>query len=349
MYIVIAIIIFGVLITVHELGHFISAKLLGVKVTEFAVGMGPALFKRQRGETLYALRALPIGGFCAMEEDEESDDPRAFVNKAWWKRLIILVAGSGMNFLAGFIVLLIIVPGSAQFAAPVIVNFFEGCPYEGAQGLQVGDEFYKIDGHRTYFRNDVNMFLKRGSGVFDIVVERGGQRVTLEDFEMVPIEYELDGQTVLYYGFRYGTSRTGVASDFRDSWNASLDFVRMVWMGLGDIVTGQVGLRDLSGPVGIVDIISDVGEEAPTTSAAAFGISYLAAFIAINLAVMNMLPIPALDGGRVFFLLLTAAYEGIAKRKLNPKYEGYIHGAGMVLMLGFMAVVMFSDVYKLIK
>ncbi|MEG1165596.1 MAG: site-2 protease family protein, partial [Oscillospiraceae bacterium] len=130
-------------------------------------------------------------------------------------------------------------------------------------------------------------------------------------------------------------------------WNAAEDFVRMVWMGLSDLVTGAVGLRELSGPVGIVELISDVGQSAETSSAAVFSISYLAAFIAINLAVMNMLPIPALDGGRVLLLIISTIIEKISKRKLNPKYEGYIHAAGLVLMLGLMGFVMINDIYKL--
>lgn len=348
MYIVIAIIIFGVLITVHELGHFTAAKLCGVKVSEFAVGMGPAIIKKQKGETLYSLRALPIGGYCAMEEDEESDDPDSFVNKSWWKRLIILVGGAFMNFLTGFIILLIIMPGLGRsFWQPVLAEFFEGCPYESADGLQLGDEFYKIDGHRIYFTSNIGTYLERGSGVYDIELIRNGEKIILKDYKMVPVEYTIDGETVMKYGFYHGEEDTGFFADIRDSWYASLDIVRMVWMGLGDLITGTVGLNDMAGPVGIVSFISEVGTSADTATDAAFSISYLAAFIAINLGVMNMLPIPALDGGRVLFLLVNTAFEKVTKRKLNPKYEGYVHAAGMVLLLGLMAVVMFSDIYKL--
>lgn len=349
MYIILAIIIFGLLITIHELGHFTAAKLCDVKVSEFAVGMGPALFKRQKGETLYALRALPIGGYCAMEEDEgESADPRAFVNKAWWKKLIILISGAGMNFLAGFLVLLFIVPGSYLSSAPVITNVYEGSPYQGEYGIMNGDEFYKIDGKRVYNSSDVNLLLSRGSSEFrDIELIRDGEKVLLENFYFVPVEYEIDGEVQLLYGFSRGSAQTGFEAGIKYSWYATLDFVRMVWMGLGDLVSGNVGLSDLSGPVGIVGIINDVGVSAEKSSDAAFGIAYLAAFIAVNLAVMNMLPIPALDGGRVFFLLINTAVEKTTKKKLNPKYEGYVHTAGMVLLLGLMALVMFSDIYKL--
>jgi len=347
MYIVIAIIMFGLLITTHELGHFLAAKACDVKVSEFSIGMGPLIFKRQKGETQYSLRALPIGGFCAMDEDEESDDARAFVNQSRPKRLLILLAGVAMNFLTGFIILLFIVPGANSFLKPVINDFYEDCPYESTDGLQKGDVFYKIDGHRIYFTTNISTYLSRGTGVYDIELYRDGQKVVLEDYELVPVKYEENGQTVMKYGLYFGEKETGIWAGIRNSWYCALDFVRMVWMGLSDLVTGAVGIKDMSGPVGIVTLINDVGQSAETTSAAAFSISYLSAFIAVNLAVMNLLPIPALDGGRILFLLLDGLVELLTKRKLNPKYEGYIHAAGMVLLLGLMAVVMFNDIYKL--
>lgn len=346
MYIVIAILIFGFLIVTHELGHFLAAKSFNVRVSQFAVGMGPALFKKQKGETLYALRAFPIGGFCAMEEDEESDDPRAFTNQVWWKRFIILFAGAFMNFLTGLIVLAFIVPHSSYFATPTITGFFDNCPYESAQGLQTGDTISKIDGHNVYFPSNVTMLLGRtDSETHDVVVIRDGEKVELQEFKIVPIQYE--GEESLMYGLEFREKETSAVAYLRYTWDGAMDYVRMVWMGLSDLVTGAVGLRDLSGPVGIVQIINDVGENSATTSAAASTIAYLGAFIAVNLAVMNLLPLPALDGGRLFFLVITAAIEGVFKRKLNPKYEGYVHATGFVLLLGLMVVVMFSDIYKL--
>ncbi len=348
MYIIIAIIIFGVLITTHELGHFIAAKLSGVKVNEFAVGMGPALFKKQKGETLYALRVLPIGGYCAMDEDVASEDPRSFSNQSVWKRLLILISGAAMNFLTGFIVLLFIVPSSMAFLTPTITGFFEGSPYQGESALMEGDTFYKIDGQRVYFSSNITMLLGRNdSETHDLVIIRDGEKLELDDFTLTPVDYTIDGKTVHKYGLNFGVKQEGVGAALRYTWDCSKDFVRMVWMGLSDLVTGAVGLKDLSGPVGIVEIINDVGENSETSSAAAVNIGYLAAFIAVNLAVMNLLPLPALDGGRVLFLGITAVIEKISKKKLNPKYEGYVHAAGMVLLLGLMAVVMFNDIYKL--
>lgn len=347
MYIVIAIIMFGLLITTHELGHFLAAKLCGVRVFEFSVGMGPAILKGQRGETQYSLRILPIGGYCAMDEDNESEDSRAFVNQSWIKRLLILLAGVFMNFMTGFIILLFIVPGSNSFLKPVINDFYDNCPYESAEGLQKGDVFYKIDGHRIYFTTNISLYLDRGDGFYDIELIRDGENVELTDYELVPVEYTENGETVMRYGLFFGEKETEYLAGIKNSWYCAVDFVRMVWMGLSDLVTGAVGIKEMSGPVGIVSLINDVGRSSETASAAAFSISYLSAFIAVNLAVMNLLPIPALDGGRVLFLIVTAAVEAVTKRKLSPKYEGYVHALGMALLLGLMAVVMFNDIYRL--
>ena len=352
MYIVLAILIFGFLIATHELGHFLSAKAFHVKVEEFSVGMGPALWKKQKGETLYALRCLPIGGYCAMNEDDgDSEDPRAFVNQAWWKRLIILCMGAFMNFLTGVIVLMILVPQSASFISPTIYNFYDGCPYVGEDKLMVGDTFYKIDGHRIYFSSNVAMYLERGGDDYhDIVIIRDGEKIEYDNFELGLVDYQTANGTEQKYGLIFNVDEhRSVGENLKDVWYCSVDFVRMVWMGLTDLVTGAVGLSELSGPVGIVGMINDVGKSASSVSSALFSIFYLGAFIAINLAVMNMLPIPALDGGRVLFLLVNAFILGVFKKKLDPKYEAYVHAGGLVLLLGLMAVVMVSDIMKLVN
>ena len=352
MYIVIAIIIFGFLIATHELGHFLAAKACGVKVLEFAIGMGPAILKKQGKETLYSLRILPLGGFCAMEgEDEDTGDPRAFTRQRTWKRVIILVAGAAMNFITGFILILIVFSTAAGFNTPTITGFMDGCPYVGEQGFLEGDTIYKIDGERTYFSSNVSTFLSRAdSDTVDIVLIRDGEKVYLDDFTLTPsVPVEENGETVMKYGFYFGVKEQGLGAQLKYSWYCAIDFVRMVRLSLVDLFTGAVGVRELSGVVGIVAMINDVGQAAPSISDALLNIAYLAAFIAINLAVMNMLPIPALDGGRVLFLILTRIVELISRRKLNPKYEGYIHAAGLVLLLGLMVFVMFNDVVKLVS
>lgn len=350
MYIILAILIFGVLIFTHELGHFLTAKLFGVRVNEFALCMGPALLQKQIGETTYSLRLIPIGGFCAMEgEDEDSDDPRAFTSARPWKRAIILAAGSVMNFLTGLLVLVIMYSTVAGFTTPKIVDFYPECPYHSEEGLQVNDEIVRIDGKRVFIYSDISMLLGRNeTGVFDLTLRRDGELVELEDFEMVPVPYQEEGETVYRYGLYFGYEEKTVGTVLKNTWNTALDFARLVWMSLGDLVKGLVSVDDMSGPVGIVSVIAETGSSAESASAAAINIAYLGAFIAVNLAVMNLLPIPALDGGRIFFLAITVALEKIIRRKIDPKYEGYIHAAGMVLLLAFIAFVSFKDIWKLI-
>ena len=347
LYVVLAIVLFGVLIAVHELGHFIAAKSFGVRVDEFAIGMGPALLKKQKGETLYSLRCVPFGGYCAMSgEDVLSDDPRAFTNQKPWKRVIILAAGSFMNFLLGLLIVVALYADAAAFRAPLITDFMEGCPYEGAQGFQQGDMIWSIDGHRIYQQGDVSDFLAQGDGSYDVVVKRDGKKVRLDDFTLTPIEYE--GYETKMYGFYFGYEEATLGNTLKHSWYTAMEFGRWVWQGLRELAGGNVGVQDMAGPVGIVDMMAETGEQAESASDAVFGIMYFGAFIAVNLAMMNMLPIPALDGGRVFLLLVTWVIESISKKKLDPKYEGYIHAAGMVLLLGLMAFIMFNDIVRIV-
>ena len=351
MVIVIAILAFGVLIAVHELGHFVAAKAFGVKVEEFSLGMGPLIFKKQGRETLYSLRLLPIGGFCAMEgEDEEVESDRAFSSQKKWKRAIILVAGSAMNFLMGFVLLLCIAP-MANFTEPIIEEFMPGCPYVGEVGFMEGDRIYSVDGHRTFFTNHVSQYmLSSGSDSHDIVIIREGRRVVLEDYNMPLVEYtQEDGTTTMKYGLYFKSRDYGLLANIKYSWFCSLDFVRSVWESLRMLFTGAVGIRDMSGPVGIVSFVNDVAQESAFFREAAFDICYIFALIAVNLAVMNMLPIPALDGGRVLFILLNGVIWLICRKKIPEKYEGYVHTGAFILLILFMVVIAFKDVWMIFR
>jgi len=351
MYIIIAILAFGVLIFVHELGHFAAAKACGVKVTEFAMGMGPQLLKKQAGETVYSLRALPIGGFCAMEgEDEASEDPRAFSAQTVWKRLVILVAGSFMNFLLGFLLVYLLFFNAGGFTSPVISGFYEDCPY--ADTLQVGDEIRRINGERVYFTANFSEYAAKNAedGYVDLELRRDGETLIFKDYYMVPVEYVTDtGAAELKYGIYFAIEEASFSNRIQYSWYSCLDFVRMVKNGLVMLITGQAGMKDMTGVVGMVDIINETGQSAASTREGIEDILYLVAFIAVNLAVMNMLPIPALDGGHVVTLLLTALIEKIIRRKLDPKYEGYIHYVGLLILLALMVLVMFNDVIRIFK
>ena len=345
LFVIIAILIFGVLVAIHEFGHFSAAKLCGVRVEEFSVGMGPALWKKQKGETLYALRAVPFGGYCAMTgEDGESDDPRAFGNQKVWKRLLILAAGSFNNFLLGFLIVLILQLSTGYVQSPALTGFMDGCPYESAEGLQVGDRFVSINGHRITLKSDIDRWLGY-EGDYDLVLQRNGETVKLDDFRLEKLDYGEGRYFGLYFA---GVEKASVGQNLRAAWDTTKDYVSLVWESLRMLVHGQVGVNDLAGPVGIVDMMATESAKQATTADAFWTIFSFGAFIAVNLAVMNMLPIPALDGGRVFLLLVTAIVEGITRKKINPKYEGYIHAAGMVLLLALMAYVLLHDIFRLV-
>jgi len=350
MYIILAIIAFGVLIGIHELGHFLAAKACGVRVNEFALGMGPKILHKQGKETLYSLRLLPFGGFCAMEgEDGDSADPRAFSAKPAWQRAVILVAGAAMNFLLGFLLILCIAP-QTRFIEPVIGGFMEGCPYEGEAGLQTGDRILRVDGHRIFFMDNFAEYMSRGGDDHDIVLLRDGRRVTLRGYHMPKVAYPAEnGGTVLKYGIYFTTHESTFRGDVRCAWYEALDFVRLVWRSLGDLITGAVSVRELSGPVGIVSYVNEVEAEAESTDEARFNFFFIFALIAVNLAVMNLLPLPALDGGRIFLLAVTWVIERVFRRRVDPKYEGYIHTAGFVLLMGLIVFVLFNDVIKIFK
>lgn len=358
MSVIFAIFLFSVLIFVHELGHFTAAKLSGVQVNEFSMFMGPAIWKKQVGETLYAIRCIPIGGYCAMEgEDGGSDNPRSFDKAAWWKRLIILAAGAAMNFLIGVVLMVIVVlmvsvcfPGK-QTAVPVIASFEDYATVNGENGLQAGDRIVEVDGEKLYSYSDFSMILSLNPGdVHDITVRRNGEKVVLKDFLLEKHEVTLEnGSTGLRYGINFTLSTPNFWEKLGMAWNQSLDTVRMVRLSLQMLLGGKVGIKDMSGPVGIVSEMSKVAAASDSKVTALLNMLYFGGFIAINLAVMNLLPIPALDGGRIVCLLITVVVEAITKKKINPKYEGYLHGAGMILLLTLMAIIMFKDVIFLFK
>lgn len=347
-----AILLFSILIFVHELGHFLAAKAFKVRVNEFSMFMGPAIFKKQVGETLYAIRCIPVGGYCAMEgEDEDTDDPRSFQKASWWKRLIILVAGAAMNFIAGLLLFAIVFMPMEQMVVPVISGFEEGCTVNGPEGLRAGDEILEIDGEKIYVYSDISTIFYLNSGEeHDLVVLRDGQKVQLDDLKMELHEFaNEDGTTSV----RYGITFTSITPTFADKaayvWNYTIDNIRNVRLSLQMIFTGRAGLKDMSGAVGIVDMMSTAATNSENWLDAMTSLLYFTGFLAVNLAVMNLLPIPALDGGRAVALLLTTGIEKITKRKINPKYEGYIHAAGMILLLALMAIITFKDIFTIIK
>lgn len=346
-----AILIFSLLIFIHEFGHFIAAKASGVQVNEFSIFMGPAIVKWQRGETLYAIRCIPFGGYCAMEgEDEDTDNPRSFQKAVWWKRLIILIAGSFMNLIAGFLLMVVVALPLKQLAVPQIASFEDFSTVDEAGGLQVGDEIIEIDGEKIYVQSNFAMMLTLNSGdTHDLVVLRDGKEVVLDDFVMQKHQTKDEqGNDIMLYGINFCLDSDLSFADKLDyAWNSSVDTVRIVRLSLQMLLTGKAKLSDTAGPVGIVVMMSDVAEQSDSAFEASINMLYFGAFISLNLGVMNMLPIPALDGGRTVGLLLTTAVEKITKKKVPAKIEGYIHGIGMIILLALMALILFKDVFTI--
>ena len=342
-YILIAILIFGVLIAVHELGHFLAAKACGVRVNEFSIGMGPQLLHKTKGDTEYSLRLLPIGGYCAMEgEDEDSDDERALNRQAWWKKLIILT---------GLLIIVCLYAGAQGFYTSEIIELNPDFPQQGENGLMPGDVIYAINGERVYLKSDVSLIMGLSdTGKIDMTVLRDGKK--LERTLTKQVYTDENGKEYEAYGFTYGgIVKATPLLRLQYSWYQTMDYVRIVRMSLQMLFSGAAGVNDLSGPVGIVSTITEVGKE--TEAEAGFGaamesILYFAAMIAVNLAVMNLLPLPALDGGHVLFLLVNGIAVLLFKREIPSKYLNVINGIGFALLMALMLFVTFHDIVKLL-
>ncbi len=349
---------FGLLIALHEAGHFAAAKLCGVRVNEFAIGMGPLVLHKQGKETEYSLRLLPIGGFCAMEGEEEgeSPDPRAFPNRPWWQRLIILLGGVFMNFLTGFLIILCLYSGWEAFYEPVVSDFQPGSQAQ-EQGLALGDRIYSIDGHRVYLVDDVSLFLSRsGKTTVPVQVIRDGKKVSLDQFELSTISGE-NGSRWIGLGITTTRVENTPPQLLKQTWYQAVDYARLVWYSLGELIRGAVGFREMSGPLGIVDMVGQVGEQGAEAAqqagtselwGALVNITGFVAFISINLSVMNLLPIPALDGGQILFMAVNGVYTAFTRKKLDPKYLNYVTAAGFACLMLLMLAVTISDVAKLL-
>ena len=341
--VLVAILFFGLLIFFHELGHFTFAKLFKVQVNEFAMGVGPTLFKFKKGETKYALRLFPIGGFVSMEgEDEESENERAFCNKPAWQRFIIIAAGGVVNLIMGAIIVAVMLSQANLIGLPEIHSFEENSV--SSQYLQAGDEIKKINGKRVYSEYDLSFLMARDKdGIIDFTVEREGEKVELNGVPFQTIKNQ-DGTITIIYDFIIRGVEPGFLSVTKNAVLESVSIGRIVWISLLDLVTGQYGLSDLSGPIGTVSYIADAAQIATQQTDYTY-LFMLMAMIAINIGLFNLLPLPALDGGRLFFL----AIEFVFRKPVPAKYEGWVHAVGMVLLLLLMAVISLSDILRLIR
>ena len=339
--IILAILAFGMLVIVHEFGHFITAKRGGVQVNEFWIGMGPTILKKEHNGTLYCLKALPFGGACVMEgEDEESESAHAFGNASLPRRMLIVAAGALMNFLVGFLIVLAVIQPNGPNGGYIVSTLDSVDPASTAAaegGLQAGDEILEVDGYNILLRSDFEMALSRGADTtYEIVVRRDGEKVTLPAVVLeATIEGE-DGRKMI--GLTFAEQPDSIGMHIKMAVRTSLNYARLVWVSLGMLVSGQVGVDQLSGPVGVASVI------ASTASYSIMAFLQLVAFISINLGVMNLLPLPALDGGRLVFLII----EGIRRKPVPAKYEGYIHAAGLMLLLALMVYVTGQDILRIV-
>ncbi len=340
-----AILGFGIIITIHELGHFAVAKKCGIRVLEFSIGMGPALYSKQKGETKYSLRALPIGGYCAMEgEDESSDDPRAFRKQAVWKRMLVTVAGATMNLILGFILITGFLCMEDQLISTTIAGFRQNedgsLRSTSSQWLQKDDVIISINGMKIYTDNDIYYALRNDDcDTFQVVVRRAGQNLTLEN--VVFLDTQTQGLVDFYV---YGLEKN-VPNMLNYSCRYFVTTARLIWISMRDLLSGKYGFHDLSGVVGMIDATTEMVQMSETLHDKISTFLQLMSFITINIGIFNLIPFPALDGGRMVFLLI----EAIRRKPVPVKVEGMIHFVGLAFLMLLMIAITFQDVTKIFR
>ena len=339
--IILAILVFGLIIFVHELGHFLLAKANGIRVHEFAIGMGPKLFGFEKGETKYAIRLLPIGGYCAMGEDDMEDvSEGSFNSKSVWARMAVVVAGAIFNFVLAFIFAVIVV-GFTGYDEPVISGTVEGFPAEVA-GMESGDRIVKLNQRNVHVWREITYhnMLHPGEEV-TITFERDGER---QEVTITP-EKDEDGNYLMGVTSPASYTKANVLTALQYGVYEVRFWIVTTVESLKMLVTGVVGADQLSGPVGIVNVVDDTYQQSKEYGAVIVIVNLLniGILISANLGVMNLLPLPALDGGRLIFLIV----EAIRGKRVPPEKEGFVHGIGMVLLLALMAYVLFNDVMRL--
>ncbi len=376
---IVTLVIFLVMITLHELGHFIMAKVVGVSVLEFSIGMGPAIFKRQTEKTLYSLRAFPVGGYCKLEgEDDDSEKEDAFCNQKLWKRFLVVSAGAIFNLVLGFILFTVIVGLTSPFKSNVIEKVDERS-YLASSGVLAEDKIIAIDGHKINFFDDIALYTSEFSEdtEFELVVKRGEEKLkfTLKpSVDVTTITYgetsadysdtingikaeqtvqyekgdipegyvgETFSQTRYIIGFEPKKEDVTALNILPQAWNYTAYVVKSIYHALGDMITGKTGLDNVAGPVGVAGVVNQAvnsGKDSPVN------ILFIVAMLTINLGIFNLLPLPALDGGRLFFMLI----ELLRGKPVPPEKEGMVHAVGLILLLALAVVIFFNDILRLI-
>lgn len=333
--ILIAILFFELIIIIHEGGHFVAARLMKIKVNEFSIGMGPKLIQFKKGDTKYTLRLILFGGYCAMEgESEDSDDENSFAKKKVWQRFFVVVAGALMNLILGFLVIVIMLSSGSLIGTTEIAKFDDKAVSSAT--LKQGDIIKSIDGMRVYTSTDVTTGLSRsGDDTLDMTVLRDGKTLDLKvKFNMEKYE----GRNFINMDFWLVGNKKTVGGVMKESFKEWVSFTRMVFLSVHDMIVGKYGLSDLAGPVGTVSVVSTA------VKTSAYSMLRIMALLTINVGLFNLFPIPALDGWPLFLLI----FEGIFKRKLPDKWDWAINAVGLVLLLGLMCVITFSDITKLL-
>ena len=378
----VTIIMFLVMISLHEFGHFITAKLMGFKILEYAIGFGPAIWKSRKSDIQYSLRIIPFGGYCKFEgEDEDSKDERAFSNQPVWKRIIVVAAGGLCNVILGFLLFLVIIP----FTSPISTNYVKDVvPNSFVQeaGLMPNDKIIEINGKKVSFYNDITLYTREFNANTEcsIIVKRDGEKYELNfkpTQSEVTFDYGEDGITVSesingepadesFYKYGDGAERNeeligksetverliigfvpvqeevNALNIWKEAWNETKFVVKLVYNSLWQMVTGRVGVEQMSGPVGVV---SEINTAVNSGRGSWLYILNLTALLTINLGIFNLLPIPALDGGRLFFMLI----ELVTRKRIPPEKEGMVHTIGFMLLIGLIIFISYNDILKLLK
>lgn len=346
----IAILIFGLIIGIHEFGHFIVAKLNRIQVNEFAIGMGPKLLHFRKGETTYSLRLFPIGGFCSMEgEDQSSENPNAFEKKAVWRRMLVVLAGAFMNLVLGFVLITVLLCTSTKIPSTVIARFAETTNSAGEtvtaseserSGLRVGDKIIAIDGSHILSATDLIYKLQTTeTDSYDVTVKRDGARVVVEN-----VKFHNDNTDGLLDFAVEGKSKNPVnvvAYAAKDTAATA----KLIWMSLVELVSGKYSLQDLSGPVGTVSVIEQAASSGENLLERVQSVMNLTIFITVNVGVFNLLPIPGLDGSRFVFLLI----EAIRRKPVPKNREAMVHLIGMAALFLLMILVTVQDITRFFR
>ena len=344
LYILLSVLIFGFLIFIHELGHYLTARKFGVTIKEFAIGMGPKIYSKisEKTKIVYSLRAFPIGGYVNMVGEDEvvENDPSAFSSKPVWQRMIITSAGAIMNILLGFLVMSIIVLSTKTLFSNTIASFADNAQSNTGDTeynrLLVGDEIISIDGVRVRTAYETAYAISRYAvKPVDVTVKREGKIVRLSE-----ITFSTVSESGVLFGvrdFNFQIAQKNFGTVIKNMYSRSLLSVKMIWHSLFDLITGKYGVEQISGPVGVTTAITDAAKSGIGN------LAFILVLISINLGIFNLLPIPALDGGRLFFQLIELVFRRPVKRNI----EAYIHFAGIVILILIMIAVTLKDIKNL--